>query len=80
MDEIKKEIRNWLKKTENDNPAKRAELIRYIMRECIYDFVKHERPEGQGFDGKWGPEREALAKFVDNAEDYYFECKSKELN
>ncbi|WP_118809146.1 hypothetical protein [Haemophilus haemolyticus] len=71
MANIKQEIRAWLENPENDSCLKRAELIRYIMRDCIYDFVKHERPEGLGLDGKNGPERQDLAKIVDIAENYY---------
>lgn len=57
--------------TVNDNPVARAEIIRSLVRQ-VYDFVKFNRPEGQGFDGMTGPERESLGKIVDAAEDHYF--------
>ncbi|BFU62801.1 hypothetical protein THUN1656_15760 [Rodentibacter abscessus] len=80
MCNIKREIRQWLEQPENNNAIKRAELIRFILRDCIYDFVKYERPEGMGLDGHNGPERQALAKVVDATEDYYFDTVERIMN
>ncbi|EBG3215788.1 hypothetical protein FIS27_17870 [Salmonella enterica subsp. enterica] len=38
----------------------------------IYDFVKFNRPEGEGLDGRDGPERQSLAKVVDAVEDLLY--------
>ncbi|MDH3001429.1 hypothetical protein A1D23_12840 [Chelonobacter oris] len=43
------------------------------LNDVIYHFVKFERPGGEGFDGRDGDERQALAKVADAAEDYYYD-------
>lgn len=48
-------------------PLERAELAAALMR-AVYDHVKFRQPEGQGLDGREGPERRALAAVVDAAE------------
>lgn len=63
-------IENWLKENDRDNPIARAEMARALVK-TVYDFVKFHRPEGYGFDGKDGPERQSLAKIMDAAEDHY---------
>ncbi|EDV0264107.1 hypothetical protein YM80_004817 [Salmonella enterica subsp. salamae] len=69
------EIDKLLNEQANDNPVARAELTRSLVK-TIYDFVKFNRPEGEGLDGRDGPERQSLAKVLDAAEDHYIEmCK-----
>lgn len=68
---MKKEIiEQWLKEEGNDNPIARAELTRFLVK-TVYDFVKFNRPEGEGLDGRDGPERRSLADIVDAAEDHF---------
>ncbi|WP_308341886.1 hypothetical protein [Serratia marcescens] len=70
---MKKEtIEQWLKDESNDNPIARAELTRFLVK-TIYNFVKMERPEGEGLDGRDGPERRSMGKIVDAAENHYFD-------
>lgn len=72
MDKIKLEIDRWLNENQNDNRKSRSELITYLV-ESVYKFVKFERSEGGGLDGRDGPERQGIANVVDAAKDYYFE-------
>lgn len=48
------EIEKWLNEQANDNPVSRAELARTLVKK-VYDFVKFNRPEGEGLDGRDGP-------------------------
>lgn len=64
-------IEQWLNKTENDNPVARAEIARFLVK-TVYNFVKFKRPEGEGLDGRDGPERNSLAEIVDAAENHYY--------
>jgi len=69
---MKKEtIISWISNIE-DNPKARAELLREMVK-VVYDFVKFERPGGEGLDGRDGEERRSLAKIVDATEHHYFE-------
>ncbi|EJB9092710.1 hypothetical protein ACE2PP_000683 [Salmonella enterica] len=69
---MKKEvIEQWLKEESNDNPVARAELTRFLVK-TVYDFVKFNRPEGEGLDGRDGPERQSLADIVDAAENHFY--------
>ena len=71
------EIEKWLNAQANDNPVARAELARTLVKK-VHDFVKFNRPEGEGLDGRDGPDRQSLAKIVDAAEDHYIEmCEIK---
>lgn len=72
MDKIKLEIERWLNESQNDNRKSRSELVTYLV-ENVYKFVKFERPEGGGLDGRDGPERQGIANVVDAAKDYYFD-------
>lgn len=63
-------IDSWLNEPSNDSPLARAELARVLVRK-IYDFVKFERPGGEGLDGRDGAERQSLAKIVDATECHY---------
>lgn len=64
------EIDKWLNEQANDNPVARAELARTLVKK-VYDFVKFNRPEGEGLDGRDGPERQSLAEIVDATEEHY---------
>lgn len=64
------EIDKWLNEQANDNPIARAELARSLVKK-VYDFVKFNRPEGEGLDGRDGPERQSLAEIVDATEEHY---------
>ncbi|MBN7122860.1 hypothetical protein BSU01_14240 [Erwinia billingiae] len=64
-------VEKMLNDPANDNAVARAETIRSLVKQ-VYDFVKFNRPEGQGLDGMTGPERESLGKIVDAAENHYF--------
>ncbi len=68
-----------LKSSEFDSRRGRAELLERCV-ETIYKFVKFERPEGEGLDGRDGPERQALAKLVDKAKDYKFDVGMAEID
>ncbi|EMG8712993.1 MULTISPECIES: hypothetical protein [Enterobacteriaceae] len=67
----KDQIIQTLNEAENDSPVARAELARFLVK-TIYNFVKMERPEGEGLDGRDGPERRSMGKIVDAAENHYF--------
>ncbi|WP_261641001.1 hypothetical protein [Erwinia mallotivora] len=69
---LNESINNALKSNEFDSRRGRAELIEYCV-ETIYKFVKFERPEGEGLDGRDGPERQAIAKLVDAAKNYKYD-------
>lgn len=71
MTNLINELDNFLNATENDNPISRAELAESLVKH-IYDFVKFERPEGEGLDGRDGDERRSLAKVVDASIDHKF--------
>ncbi|MCC8368213.1 hypothetical protein J8V57_18535 [Xenorhabdus sp. PB61.4] len=74
---MKKEIiEKWLQEESNDNPVARAEIARFLVK-TVYNFVKFDRPEGGGFDGRDGIERQSLAKIVDAAE-YHYSAMIKE--
>lgn len=64
-----------LKTPEYDNAVERAKLTESMVR-TVYDFVKFQRPEGEGLDGRDGNERQSLAKVVDEA----IEHKSRMLS
>lgn len=71
-------ITDVLKQPENDTPKFRAEFVEYFAR-TVYNFVKLERPEGEGLDGRDGQERQGLAKVLDAAIDHKFNMLEKEL-
>lgn len=60
-----------INEVENDCPVARAELVRFFVK-TIYNFVKMDRPEGEGLDGRDGPERRSMGHIVDAAENHYF--------
>lgn len=68
-------LNETLKSAEFDSPQGRANLIEHCV-ETIYKFVKFERPEGEGLDGRDGPERQAIAELVDAAKNYKFDVLS----
>lgn len=47
----------------------RADALVDVVR-AIYESVKFDNPEGDGLDGRWGPEREGIGKVVDAAENW----------
>ncbi|HEM8838444.1 TPA: hypothetical protein U2R15_004153 [Klebsiella aerogenes] len=71
MQPIKYIVNQRLALSENDNAIARAEIARDLIKE-IYNFVKFNRPEGGGLDGRDGVERNGLATIVDAAEEHYF--------
>ncbi|EHL7495970.1 hypothetical protein KEH97_004723 [Salmonella enterica] len=76
MSEIKNTLNQQLMLSKNDSAIARAEITRDLIKE-IYNFVKFNRPEGGGLDGRDGVERNGLAKIVDAAEEHYFEMLEK---
>ena len=76
--DFKNILNDLLKQPQNDNPKFRAELVENLVR-TVYDFVKKERPEGEGLDGRDGPERRGLAEVVDAAIDHKFNMLEKSL-
>ncbi|EAW8154072.1 hypothetical protein HX30_24140 [Salmonella enterica] len=71
MSKTKDTLNQQLALTENDDVIARAEIARDLIKE-IYNFVKFNRPEGGGLDGRDGVERNGLATIVDAAEEHYF--------
>lgn len=71
MASIKDIVNQQLALTGNDDAIARAEIARDLIKE-IYNFVKFNRPEGGGLDGRDGVERNGLATIVDAAEEHYF--------
>jgi hypothetical protein len=66
----KSTIEQWLNKVNSDSSVARAEIARFLVK-IVYDFVKFNRSEGEGLDGRDGAERRSLAKVVDAAENHY---------
>ncbi|ELY3758402.1 hypothetical protein [Cronobacter turicensis] len=77
--ELKRSLDEALKSTEFDSPQGRAELIEFCV-ENIYKFVKFERPEGEGLDGRDGPERQTIGELVDAVKDYKFDVEMSAVN
>ncbi|EPM0074674.1 hypothetical protein NO938_005389, partial [Citrobacter freundii] len=73
--EMHSEIEKMLNDKTNDSPEARAELVRALVKK-VYDFVKFERPEGEGLDGRDGYERQSLAKILDAVEDHCYRISS----
>ncbi|EGA7633957.1 hypothetical protein H6C49_000764 [Salmonella enterica] len=71
MTSIKDIVNQQVALTGNDDAIARAEIARDLIKE-IYNFVKFNRPEGGGLDGRDGVERNGLATIVDAAEEHYF--------
>lgn len=71
MTSIKDIVNQQLALAGNDDAIARAEIARDLIKE-IYNFVKFNRPEGGGLDGRDGVERNGLATIVDAAEEHYF--------
>lgn len=69
---IAQELDVFLNNVENDNPSSRAELAEFCI-ETIYKFVKFNRSEGEGLDGRDGPERQGLGIVLDAAKDHKFD-------
>ncbi|QMV54063.1 hypothetical protein [Ewingella americana] len=64
-------IEKLLADASKDTAVARADITRSLVKQ-VYDFVKFNRPEGQGLDGMTGPERESLGQVLDAAENHYF--------
>ena len=47
----------------------RSDLL-VAVTEAIYNAVKHDHPEGEGLDGRDGPERRSLGSVADAARDH----------
>lgn len=71
MKDLKIILEQKLNSVENDTPVERAEVARFLIK-TVYNFVKMNRPEGEGLDGRDGPERRSMGKIVDAAENHYF--------
>lgn len=69
MNDSFQEIKNALKIIED--PIARADLLRNFIRD-IYQFVKFNRPEGEGLDGRDGLERKSIGKILDESEEHYY--------
>lgn len=53
----------------SSTPQQRAKLLEQISL-AVYDYVKFHAPEGEGLDGRDGPERRSLGLVVDRAREY----------
>lgn len=69
MTTIRQFLNQALEQPDHDSAEARAELVKEAI-ETVYDFVKHNRPGGEGFDGKDGKERQGLGKVLDEAIKY----------
>lgn len=59
-------------------PERRADLLLDVTQ-GIYDAVKLDNPEGEGLDGRDGPERMSLAAVVDAAQDHHHTTYQRQL-
>lgn len=71
------ELKTVLNDPQNDNEFARAQLATLLVEE-IYKFVKFNRPEGEGFDGKDGPERRGLGEIVEAAMNHEHEVLERD--
>lgn len=53
----------------DSTPQQRAQLLEEISF-AVYDHVKFHAPEGEGLDGRDGPERRSLGLVVDRAREH----------
>ncbi|MGX9376966.1 hypothetical protein ACWXV6_19530 [Pantoea ananatis] len=71
LNSLTEHLNELMRSTEFDNRDGRADLLEHCV-EKIYNFVKFERPGGQGLDGRSGPELEEMSKVVDVIKKYKF--------
>ncbi|MEN4642389.1 hypothetical protein [Pantoea agglomerans] len=76
---IAQELENFLNNRENDSASWRAELAEFCV-ETIYKFVKFNRSEGEGLDGRDGPERQGLGEVLDAAKNHKFDIGMAQMN
>jgi len=76
---IAQELENFLNNRENDSASSRAELAEFCV-ETIYKFVKFNRSEGEGPDGRDGPERQGLGEVLDAAKNHKFDIGMAQMN
>lgn len=76
---IAQELENFLNNRENDSASSRAELAEFCV-ETIYKFVKFNRSEGEGLDGRDGPERQGLGEVLDAAKNHKFDTGMAQMN
>jgi len=76
---IAQELENFLNNRENDSASSRAELAEFFV-ETIYKFVKFNRSEGEGLDGRDGPERQGLGEVLDAAKNHKFDIGMAQMN
>ena len=61
------------------NAKERAQYLDEVIT-AIYDSVKVDNPEGDGLDGRWGPQREGIGKVLDKAKDWEEEVLKRKLS
>ncbi|PJG82803.1 hypothetical protein CVP04_07500 [Caviibacterium pharyngocola] len=76
---MKLEILKHLNAPGNDSSTARAEFVEWLVKQ-VYDFVKFERPGGEGDDGRNGMERRSLAKVRDATIDHKFNMMETSLS
>lgn len=76
---IAQELESFLNNCENDSASSRAELAEFCV-ETIYKFVKFNRSEGEGLDGRDGPERQGLGDVLDAAKNHKFDIGMAQMN
>jgi hypothetical protein len=76
---IAQELENFLNNRENDSASSRAELAEFCV-ETIYKFVKFNRSEGEGLDGRDGPERQGLGEVLYAAKNHKFDIGMAQIN
>lgn len=66
MTTIRQFLNQAFEQPDHDSAEARAELVEEAIQ-TVYDFVKHNRPGGEGLDSK---ERQGLGKVLDEAIKY----------
>jgi len=74
MNKVLAAVAGFLRQAPEGRTAKeRADLLVEVIQ-VVYDDVKFRHPEGEGLDGRDGPQRAGIGVILDAAKDYQVEA------
>lgn len=74
MSKVVAAVVGFLRQAPEGRTAKeRADLLVEVIQ-AVYDDVKFRHPEGEGLDGRDGPQRVGIGVILDAAKDYQVEA------
>ena len=74
MNKALEAVAGFLRQVPEGRTAKeRADLLVEVIQ-TVYDDVKFRHPEGEGLDGRDGPQRRGIGVILDAAKDYQVEA------